>query len=488
MLHFLAFPFRTHALVTDVRHYVYFSARIASGDVPYRDFFDVKTPLAACLGGLLYWLGIGMGRDPVIVLRVGYLILAAVGGTLAFLVHRSLRGGSGWAGMAGVAPLLGFSLLGLLPAIGNVPKQVVVLAATGVALAVLHEAWFVAGFGAAVAFLDWQVGGLVLLALLPAAWLEGTDRRGRALARIACGALGGLLPAVVLLARGQALSLAFGQTVLASFYRGVASWQRGGSTEWSRRWNLVASGCPGELWLLPLAALGMGCFLLRRDVGRRRQMTWVLGSYHIGVVLFSLLDFQGFGDLFVLLHTVAFFTGIAFGRAAVWLAPQAPGPRRTLLALTLMGLLVATVRPWVRRGDLGLRAATADGAITLQKQIMLARQLDRDLGHRRVVFLGASELLVLMKRANPGLLQVWTPASYRYFRNSRDEPSRETLSRLLLFAEPQVLVCDMPCPLGTSPTGPFKSAGERRIGGYGVAVYEVEKTGAPFRTCSEPSR
>lgn len=488
MLHFLAFPFRTHALVTDVRHYVYFAARIASGGVPYRDFFDVKTPLAACLGALFYRLGIGLGLDPVVVLRVGYLILAAMGGTLAFLVHRNLRGGSGWAGMTGVVPLLGFSLLGLLPAMGNIPKLLVVLAATGVALAVLRGAWFVAGLGAAVAFLDWQVGGVVLLALLPAAWLEGAGHRRSAFARIAWGALGGLLPAVLLLARAQALSLAFGQTVLASFYRGVASWQRSGPAEWSRRWHLLVSGCPGELWLLPLAATGMVCFLWRRDKGRIRQMTWVLGGYHFGVVVFSLLDFQGFGDLFVLLHTVAFFAGIAFGEVAAWLATQAPGPRRRLLTLTLTGLLVATVRPWVWRGNFELRAATADGAITLQKQVMLARHLGQELGRRRVVFLGASELLVLMKRANPGLLQVWTPASYRYFRSSPDEPMRETLSRMLLSVGPEVLVCDVPCPLGASAPGPFRNIGERRTEGYGVVVYEVEEAGGPFGVRSERPR
>jgi hypothetical protein len=234
-LHFLTFPFRTHALVTDVRHYVYFAARIASGGVPYRDFFDVKTPLAASLGALFYKLGIGLGLDPVVVLRVGYLTLAAMGATLAFLAHRNLRGSSGWAGVAGVAPLLGFSLLGLLPATGNIPKLLVVLAATGVALAVLQGAWFVAGLGTAVAFLDWQVGSIVLLALLPAVWLEGAGHRRPALGRIAWGALGGLLPAVLLLARGQALSSAFGQTVVASFYRGVASWERGGPAEWGRR-------------------------------------------------------------------------------------------------------------------------------------------------------------------------------------------------------------------------------------------------------------
>ena len=43
-------------------------------------------------------------------------------------------------------------------------------------------------------------------------------------------------------------------------------------------------------------------------------MLVVLSVYHTGVVAFSLMDFQRFGDFFLLLHSVAFFLGL------VWLA------------------------------------------------------------------------------------------------------------------------------------------------------------------------
>ena len=39
-----------------------------------------------------------------------------------------------------------------------------------------------------------------------------------------------------------------------------------------------------------------------------------LATYHYGVLAFSLVDFQYYGDLFLLLHSVSFFLG------AVWVS------------------------------------------------------------------------------------------------------------------------------------------------------------------------
>jgi hypothetical protein len=423
--HFFSLPWTSHAIVTDVRHYLYFAQRVADGQVPYCDFFDIKTPLATAVGAVLLRAGAAFGADGLLVLRAGFLAVATAVSVLAFLLHRRLgaTAGSGWLG---VAPLVGFSLLGLLPAVGNVPKLFLAGAALGAALALDRARWRVAGAAAAVAFLDWQVGLLVLLAAAATAIADGRGRR-TALIDLGVGFGAVAAPAALVLAAAGALPDAFAQTVGAALFRGEASQGvHSLAEEWTRRLAVVRAGCPGEVWILALAPLGALRLAFCARAGPGVRAARFLLAYHASVLAFSALDFQMYGDLFLLLHSAGFLAGAALWPPRHW--RSAPARAAGLLAV---GLALLAVRPWQSRRDFTLRAALGDPPVSLMEQRALARRLDALLGSARVAALGPSEFLFLAHRAPAGPLVVWTPATARFYRRSAEEPDQAVLARLL---------------------------------------------------------
>ena len=178
-LHYASYDVARQPIVTDVSFYLYFAQRVAAGDVPYVDFFEHKTPLAVFVGAALYRLGEALGVDPLLAIRVGYLCLASLIGGVLFLLYRRLcrdRPGGGWIALL---VLCAFPLLGLMPAIGNIPKLLAVLGAGGAMLLVGRRQWLWAGVCAGIAALDWQPAGLLAgLGVLVAAGAR--DGRARA--------------------------------------------------------------------------------------------------------------------------------------------------------------------------------------------------------------------------------------------------------------------------------------------------------------------
>src|SRR4051794_36406472 len=130
LVHLARFDVARGPIVTDVRYYVYFAARMADGAVPHRDFFDNKTQLATVAGAALHRAATALGLDPLLTMRAGYLALTGVAGLLLFAIHRELRDGACIAGLLGMCCYLGFSLLGFLPAIGPLPKLLMAVCAS----------------------------------------------------------------------------------------------------------------------------------------------------------------------------------------------------------------------------------------------------------------------------------------------------------------------------------------------------------------------
>lgn len=464
-LHFFSFPFRDLPLVTDVRHYVYFASRVVEGDVPHRDHFDLKPPLATLAGAALLRLGQEWGGDGLLAVRGGYLALAVLAGVLSFRIHRQLAGGAALPAFLALAPYAGFSLLGALPAVGNVPKLLMALLASTAALLAQRGRWLLAGAAGTLAALDWQVGALALVGVAAAAAVAGAPR-GRALARVGAGAvlvLGPLLAAFV--ATAAAMDL-LGQTMLASFFRGEASWRaRGLLEEAVRRERLVAAGCPGETWLLVLSAAGLFCWAWRHLRARPRQpLVLTLAVYHLGVVAFSILDFQGYGDLFILLHSAAFFAGSFLAS----LAARGPWARGLAVALAIVA-----VRPWGPRGAQSLSGPTAGGRITLADQRAVSARLRVTLAGETPLFLGPSEQAFLTGVRSAGPLVVWTPATQRYYRSSAEEAAGRTLARVLGAGGATVLVCDRGSPLLPSEVA-LRYRGQEGAGpAYAVDLWDV---------------
>ena len=132
--HFASFaPSRT-PLFTDIRYFVYYAGRVAAGEVPHRDLFAVKTQLATVVGAGFHALGDGLGLDPLLAIRIGFLALACLTAVLGVVVFRELardRLETGRAGLSGGAlgGALGalascsFGLLGALAFVGRTRRR-----------------------------------------------------------------------------------------------------------------------------------------------------------------------------------------------------------------------------------------------------------------------------------------------------------------------------------------------------------------------------
>jgi hypothetical protein len=439
-------------IFTDVRFYVSFAAQIADGGVPHRDYFDNKPQLAAVVAGGLERLGRASGVEPLVVVRVGFLVLAAVGGLLLFLVHRSLAGGECAAGLLGVIAYVGFTLPRALAEIGPLPKLLLGVLATASALLALRRRWGWAGATAALAALDWQVGGLAGIGVLAAALTE-RDRRWRCALRVLLGGVLVVLVVVALLAAAGALEPAWRQIVTSLLVKGEAAVGRGGARRWDRLARLVVAGCDGHLWLV--AAAGVGAIVFPRWLLRTRgspllRLALPLAVFHYGILWFSALDFQGYGDLLALVYSLAFFAGVAgveaFRRlrdAVSWLAPPGPVRERAVRAAPVVTVVAAAlaVRLGLPRPDPLARQPVAVGIATLDEQRAIAAEIVRRVADRRTGFVGCAEYLYLTKLENRLPFVFWNRVAADNFRAPGDDGPAATLERIVRDADVDAIVC-----------------------------------------------
>ncbi len=439
-------------IATDIRFFLYFAARTAEGAVPHLDFFENKTQLAVFAGALFHRLGEALGVDPLIAIRVGYLALAAAAGVLLFAVQRRLAGGRGAPAILALLVYSGFALLGFLPSIGNIPKLLMALFASAAALLAGDRRWILAGAAGWLSFMDWQIGILALAGVFGSALLE-PRRRLRALGESALGTLLGAAPFLLYYAAHGALGAAYRQAVEASFARGSTSLTWSGFEARLRHLvQVVDVGCDGHEWLVAVGVAGMLVypFWVWRHARRpERRLVVALAIYHYGVVAFSLIDFQLYGDLFILLHSMAFFAAVAiieaYGRISVavrgsrWLGTT--GRATALEALVVLVMIAATRPAFLRpRFDLPIRETAAGTTLDDQRAVLRGlRPLIRD---RQVTFIGPVELLFLAGGENSLPFVYWNVASHAFYRAGPEESVRHTLERILRESGPELLVLD----------------------------------------------
>ncbi|MEE8170984.1 MAG: hypothetical protein V3T70_10590 [Phycisphaerae bacterium] len=459
--HFATFEITRLPIATDVRFYLYFAARTADGAVPHRDFFDHKTQLATFAGAAFHKIGTTIGVDPLIAIRAGFLVLAGLGAVLMLAVFRRLMNGRAAAGVIAMLPYLGFAVLGTLPATGNVPKLIMALMASAAALAAYHRRWMLAGAAGFLAFMDWQPGLLVFGAVFVAALF---DARGRAAAmtRTLAGLAAAAVPFVIYFAWNGALSNMLDQLFSPSLAKATQHMQARTLGFWSRFrheriWQAVEAVCPGYEWLVYVGLAGLVLFLIlvirfwRQP--RVRLMLIVLGLYHYGIVAFCLLDFQWLGDLFILLHSAAFFGGAAIvvvSEFIAWLIARAGLLRRrigmrTAIAFRVAALLglAVVIRPSILRAPHVL--ATGNGKpirMTLADQREVCERLFHDIHGKRLAFAARAEMLFLAGEKNGLHTVFWNMAPQAYYRNSDDEGLWDTLARLVEEADADVVVWD----------------------------------------------
>ena len=277
-------------------------------------------------------------------------------------------------------------------------------------------------------------------------WLPlwSTEYRARALGRVLAGGIAGLAPFIVFYLVNGALLATIRQVIGSSLFRGTAAMgQRGLTDRLSKIAEVADLACPSQVWLFYLGLAGMlvtvSClWIWRRD--DRGRLLLPLAIYHFGVVIFSLIDFQYYGDFFLLLHSTAFFLG------AVWVALYSSAERRTagvqrrMVAVIALGLVFVVARPGFLRPHIELVTRFGDPAVTLADQRQVAEALGQRIGDGSVVFLQHSELLFLMQRKNGLPLAYWNLPAWSYYRDTPAEPFAKTGARMLLSANADAVV------------------------------------------------
>jgi hypothetical protein len=443
VVHFSTFDIGRQPIVTDIRYFLYFSWQVAEGAVPHLDYFENKTALATFAGAGLFRAAEIFRVDPLIAMRVGYLGIASFCGLLLFFVHRTLGGGRAVAGLMGVAAYCSFGLLGILPSIGPIPKLLMALFATAAALLVYSKRWFWAGVCGALAFMDWQIGSLVLVAAGVTGLLLAR-RRVRAVVHVALGGLAGLAPFALYYLYHGAVSQTVQQVIGASLFRGSEVSARVGFVERLFRIAEVAQrACPSHVWLFYLALPGIAIALwwLWRWRGEdRARLLLPLMIYHGGVIAFSLIDFQGYGDFFLLLHSAVPFVGILWVALYDLALRVTPLPRQRIVAGVALVLVLVLSRPGPLRPEFKLQMRNSVEDLTLEDQREVAELLSRQIGDGRVAFLDHAEALFLMRKKNDLPLVYWNLATWKHYRLSAQESIYSTGLRMALSVDPDAMV------------------------------------------------
>jgi hypothetical protein len=448
--HFATFFDPERNLFGDLSYFVYFAWRITDGAIPHLDLFDNKTFLASYAGALFHRLGDGLGVDPLATIRAGYLGLCALGGPLAFMVFRRLGGRDPVAGLLGFFAYLSFAFVGTLAAVGNVPKLIMALCAPAMALLVQDRRWLAAGFLGAVAFLDWQVGVLVWAAAFTGALTHGAPRF-RACLRVTLGGILAVAPLVTWYALRGALRVAFDQTFVASWSRALANFGNARQLPPIHRiLEQVNLSCTEHEWLFFTGLFGLAilpCWLWMWRGTDTQRLLLPLSLYHYGVVGFSLVDFQRYGDFFLLLHSVAFFLGV------VWLTLYAAAKRwcggrlKVAVPATILILAFVAARPGPLRPEVVVFVPNIPATVTLSEQERVAEEMRELTQDGTFVLIGHSELLFLMHRVNPLPVIYWNAAAYSYYGDVHNEQPSEAAMRMLLSVDPDTFVWTQRAPM-----------------------------------------
>jgi arylsulfatase len=490
--HFARLYDSDQALLTDTRYYTFFGIEVAKGAIPHLDFFGNKTQLASLVAGGLVWFGDLFGRGAVESIRLGSLGITAFGGVLLFLLHRGFAEGRSVPGLLGLLPYLGLSYIGTLAASGCSPKLIMAVSATGAALAVARGRWIVAGVISAISPLDWQIGLFACFGVLAAAAIDLNPRR----ALIQCGAGIAAVAAVFVgyFAFHGALELMLAQTVGASFARGTETGEPFFNFAAIHRGLLMH--CIGELWLVGLGLFGALVFpvwLRSKRFYEVRKPLLAIAVYHYGVVAFSCIDFQGSGDTMLLLHSVAFFAGIAL--VSVYLiAEQVQRKRNAGLAAPWLGVVavaaaLAFTRPVVSN-PVDLWTPDSASSVTLQDQRSMARRLATVVEDRSLLVLGPTEMLILGGFSPESKYVFWNQATKHEYARTHPGASSNLLADLVAEFKPGAILASR--YLDLPPDIPYRGVDLGNPGGYAIRVFvrkqASEEVSMPAAVRASPGR
>jgi hypothetical protein len=309
----------------DIALFQLFGRLVADGDVPYRDFFDHKTPLINYVNASGALTSDALNVDYIVTARALSLLFAMIGGVGLYFLCRSasLRPAAGFA--AAIA-FFAFDRFDLYIALGLEPKYLSAYIGIIALLAAYKSRWLAAGVLTGLAFLTWQPAAVFLLGVLARALLVEGRRSWRP------GALamaGGLAPVALLLAYFAIVGAA------DEFWFDTFTFNRGyveRQFTWSPPFELinerVHSGFNSDRWLFVVGVSGFIAWVVvlvvqvaRRTHDDAAQDAVPVAVVSLGVLAYSYVNFTTEGDVMPFLPWIAFWTAWLIDRAARIAAP-----------------------------------------------------------------------------------------------------------------------------------------------------------------------
>lgn len=383
--------------------FLYSAGAMAEGILPPRVAFDINSgSLAYVMAAVPMRAAELMGLSGVIGFRAASLLVTAfcvsLTGYIALQVTRS-----GYIAATSSAMVLLATTWLTRAANGLEPKTTMLLFGLLCLVALERRADFWTGFSAMAAGLAWRPGWIYLGVVIVILCVQAGDRgwRGRA-GRVALGALGLLIPYLVLYASQGALGAMWSQSMLAPLAMGrgagltppgflVAEFVRG--FPYLTIWAVVAFvGIVGLIWKYARKPKAMLQTALRNPAAAGL----LLSAAAYGV--FIQVDFQGAPDWIPIIPTLVIaaawsgWTGIEGLYSRLYVQSPPTRLRRTIAAVLLA--------IWVGLFYLQL-PAQGNSRYTWQHQAEVSRALAEQLGSdAHVVSLGNAELLYFMHRHN----------------------------------------------------------------------------------------
>jgi hypothetical protein len=379
--------------------YAYGGQQLAKGVPVYVSIFDPKTPLSAMLAAVGPLIAHPLGAGGVHLMRIEFFIFACLTVVAVYLLALGLWG-SPLAGIVCAVTFASFKGFALDALGGPDAKTPGIFFAVVSMVLLVRRRPFWGAFAGSLAFLVWQpLGVYAVIAVLGTLLIPEADRRWRRAGNALCGAA---IP-VAAMTLYFWLAGALPQLVEAAVRFPLTGVQRVHET-FAEHFDRIVSTVNDSYGETRVLFWGGLLLLLAMLVGRlvrgRADLRSLLGDPYLSVVIasfvplaaFSLVDFQGYPDLYPLLPYAALGVG-----GAAYLAVRALRGwplRGTATAVTLAAAAAIAGLSWhwyAGQRDTVLVSQRADAAT-----------IERMLGPRGTLYaLGDPTPLVLTGRRNP---------------------------------------------------------------------------------------
>jgi hypothetical protein len=394
----------------DDSFYLYSGQQMAAGVPPYVSIFEIKGPVSPILAGFGVMLAEMMGWNDIITVRVVFFFISCLTVVVVYLLAAYLFN-SMRTGVFSAMTFIAFNGFALHAASGPRPKTPMVLFEILSLLFTAKKLWFWGGFFGSLSFLVWQPAGIYPLITFIIAVCQPKGQKYQAVSQTL---LGIIFPMVLIggyFAYHHALYDLLDGLLLfhISGYMDRSIYDSSFLSHLTRPLAAVGSGYRSMILPIFIGLVMISLFYLwRRTYNKNWSSTLTTDPFSVilltfpAIIIWSVIDFQGYPDFYVLLP----YAAIGFGQFIVLTIQRLEAEMNEfqsiikyssmfLLATTLLAVSLYNARSYNK---------TNGGA--LHRQIQFARQLEerfeKEFGTgMKLVSIGAPKVLVFLKRVNP---------------------------------------------------------------------------------------